>query len=117
MLWIGGWSRDLSGALLYIHDIPSSVPGTFLLYCFLALLALLFTVAFVPETKGMPLEEIEQLFHNQGDYEVFWRITATREVYKYIYKHRVLPVSEALVSRGIQEAGHVVIELTAVWSF
>jgi MFS transporter, SP family, galactose:H+ symporter len=65
------WAANLAVSLtflLLIHAIGK--PATFSLYAGLCLLALLFTVAWVPETKGRSLEQIE----------AYWRRAAAPSV-------------------------------------
>ncbi|KAG5040825.1 hypothetical protein JHK85_013301 [Glycine max] len=45
---------------------------TFMLFGFVALVGILFVLIFVPETKGVPIEEVEQMLEERGLHFKFW---------------------------------------------
>lgn len=55
--WGSNWLVTITFLMLVDHF---NISGTFLIYCVITLLSLFFVYAFVPETKGIPLELIEE---------------------------------------------------------
>jgi MFS transporter, SP family, arabinose:H+ symporter len=64
------WGTNFLVGLLFPLMHNSEIPGpggSFLFFAFCCLLAFLFTLKYIPETKGKSLEEIEKIFSLKGD--------------------------------------------------
>lgn len=46
---------------------------TFLIFGVISVIALFFVLIFVPETKGLPIEEVEKMLDNRSARFMFWR--------------------------------------------
>ncbi|XP_010460813.1 PREDICTED: probable inositol transporter 2 isoform X1 [Camelina sativa] len=56
---------------------------TFLIFGVISVIALFFVVVCVPETKGMPMEEIEKMLEGRTMEFMFWKKTSTKPVEKH----------------------------------
>ncbi|XP_010478403.1 PREDICTED: probable inositol transporter 2 [Camelina sativa] len=56
---------------------------TFLIFGVISVIALFFVVVCVPETKGMPMEEIEKMLEGRSMEFKFWKKTSTKPVEKH----------------------------------
>ena len=67
------WVSNLVVAQSFLSLTQSIGPSwTFLLFGLISIVALMFVLICVPETKGLPIEEIEQMLENRALHLKFW---------------------------------------------
>ncbi|CAK9327605.1 unnamed protein product [Citrullus colocynthis] len=67
------WISNLIVAQSFLSLTQSiGTSWTFLIFGLISVVALLFVLACVPETKGLPIEEIEQMLEKRGVHFKFW---------------------------------------------
>lgn len=68
------WISNLIVAQLFLSLTEwIGTDWTFLLFGVLSVLALLFVLIIVPETKGLPIEEVEKMLEKRAFHLTFWR--------------------------------------------
>ncbi|CAK9327607.1 unnamed protein product [Citrullus colocynthis] len=68
------WISNLIVAQFFLSLTQSiGASWTFLIFGLISVVALLFVLTCVPETKGLPIEEIEQMLENRALYFKFWK--------------------------------------------
>lgn len=74
------WISNLIVAQSFLsltHAIGTS--WTFLVFGVISVVALLFVLICVPETKGLPIEEIEKILERRGLHMMFWKKRANEK--------------------------------------
>lgn len=68
------WISNLVVAQSFLSLTESIGPSwTFLIFGLISVVALMFVLICVPETKGLPIEEIEQMLENRALHLKFWK--------------------------------------------
>lgn len=68
------WISNLVVAQSFLSLTQSIGPSwTFLIFGLISVVALVFVLICVPETKGLPIEEIEQMLENRALHLKFWK--------------------------------------------